>query len=100
MKYLVTAVIVLTAAVYSNMAFALDTKKPYIKASVGQFKFDDAFSQSYVDGNGNLVFVEVDDDTIALDANVGFPFNDNVAIEGGFFYLTETDWERGVAVKP
>lgn len=96
MKYLVIAIIALTVAANSSMAFALDTKKPYIKTSVGRFKFDDTFNGSYADTNGNLVFVEVDDETIALDTNVGFPFNDNVAIEGGFFYLTETDWERGV----
>ena len=96
MKYLVIAIIALTVAANSSMAFALDTKKPYIKASVGKFNYDDAFSGSYADTNGNLVFVEVDDDTIALDANVGFPFNDNVAIEGGVFYLTESDWSESI----
>ena len=87
MKYLVTAVIMLTAIAYSNMAFAWEANKPYIKASVGQFNYEGATS-GYVYG----FFVEVDDDTIGLDAGVGFPFNDNVAIEGGFSYLTEADW--------
>ena len=87
MKYFITAVIVLTATVYSNMAFAWEANKPYIEASVGQFNYDGVTS-AYIGG----IFYEVDDDTIALDANVGFPFNDNVAIEGGFSYLTEADW--------
>ena len=87
MKYLVATVIVLTATVYSNMAFAWDVNKPYVRAAVGQFNYDGPTS-----GNVNGIFVEVDDDTIGLDGMVGFPFSDNVAIEGGFSYLTEADW--------
>ena len=91
MKYLVNAVIVLTFAVYSNMAFDWEANKPYTKASVGQFNYDGATS-GYVNTGSGIVFVEVDDDTIGIDGMVGYPFNDNVAIEGGFSYLTEADW--------
>ena len=97
MKYLVTTVIMLTVAVYSNTAFAWEANKPYIKTSVGQFKFSGATSLSLHDPSGNLIFIEFDDDTIGFDTNVGFPFSNNLAIEGGFSYLTESDWKvRGV----
>lgn len=91
MKYLLTAVIMLTAAVYSSTAFAWDENKPYIKASVGQFKYAGATS-----GYVGPLFVVVDDDTIGLDANVGFPFTDTLAIEGGFSFLTEANWSVSV----
>ena len=87
MKYLVVAVIMSTVTVYSNVAFAWEANKPYVRASAGQFNYDGPTS-GYVNG----IFVEVDDDTIGLDGMVGFPFSDNVAIEGGFSYLTEADW--------
>ena len=91
MKYLITTVIALTVAVYSNMAFAWDAGRPYLKSSVGQFTYDGATS-GYING----VFVEIDDDTIGLDASAGYPFSDYVAIEGGVFYLTEADWRASV----
>ena len=96
MKYLVTAIIMLIATVYSNTAFAWNTGKPYIRASVGQFNFDGVTS-AYING----IFFEFDDDTIGIDANIGFPFNENMAIEGGFSYLTEADWSasaRGTTI--
>lgn len=88
MKYLVTAVVVLTAAVYSNMAFAWETNKPYIKASVGQFNYLISWR---VDNNGPDL-IEVEDDTISFDINIGFPFTDKLAIEGGFSFITEANW--------
>lgn len=89
MKYLVTAVIMLTVAVYSNTAFAWDANQPYIKVSVGQFNYA---TSAYFDVIP--LEVDVDDDTIALDANVGFPFTDTLAIEGGFSFLTEANWSQ------
>ena len=92
MKYLITTVIMLTAAVYSNTAFAWEANKPYIKSSVGQFNYVISWNVTHQDGD---VFVEVEDDTISFDINAGFPFTDKLAIEGGFSFLTEADWRDG-----
>ena len=96
MKYLATAVIVLTAIVYSNMAFAWDTGRPYIKTSIGKINYDGSTSGQISSSRLLEINYEIDDESFDLDIGMGFPINDYLTVELGFFYLTESDWSLEV----
>lgn len=88
LKSLVIATfVILAAVVYSSAAFAWDANQLYFKGSVGQANYDGSAS-----GQVGSIRYEIDDKSISFDVGAGYSFNDNVAIEGSFFYVSEGDW--------